>query len=208
MRLGLAVLSIAVIAGLAVAAGIQAQQSARVVDRTFLCSPRHGEIDVVASPSGSPEVQGASFTSSGYVRVTSGPAGDPLADLVAVARPGLRNGTTRFPAAAYASTRRCVASRASVPLRPRGVPGPPLPFRGDAECFVKGAVVVRVRAVLTTPAPWGRLRGSAGATYGGAAGQVVEAQLAVRDARAGRPLAYATLDRSGRTRLWSSFHCS
>lgn len=193
---------IAALAALALAAS-----APPVVDRTFLCTTSIGHVTTVASPRGTSEVAGARFTSSGYARVTSGPNADPLADLVVVARPGFRNASTRFPGAVYASGRRCTALRAAVPLASTGLPGPPVAFRSDAECTVRGSVVVHVRAVLAAGAAWGRLRGPVGAAFVGARGRVVEAELAVRDQATGRPLAFAKLGRAGRSQLWSSPRC-
>jgi hypothetical protein len=177
-----------------------------VVDRTFACNPLYGQASFVASPRGTPEVQGSRIVSSGYLRL-SGSELDPLADVVVVARPGPRTGGTRYAAAVYASVRRCAATRTRIPLSRVGLPGPPTRYRSEAECFVNARVLVRVRAVLAARAPWRRLRGLFRG-YAGAAGRVVEAQLAMRDQQRGKPLAFATLDRTGKTRLWSSFDCT
>jgi hypothetical protein len=179
---------------------------ARVVDRTFVCSAPYGDVEIVASPHGATEVAGARFTSSGYGRVTWGPSGDALTDLVAVARPGLRNGRTRFPAAVYASARRCAASRASVPLTGKKLPGPPTALLDEVDC-VAARVLVRVRAVLTRTVSWRRL-GSSGGAYVGAQGPLAQAELAVRDARTRRPLAFIILSRTGNTKFWVSPDCS
>ncbi|HSI98092.1 MAG TPA: hypothetical protein VK926_06985 [Gaiellaceae bacterium] len=184
------------------------QGASRVVDRTFMCSPRFGRVQVAAGPRGGRELVGTLFTSPGYARVSSGPGGDPFADLVVVARPGLRNASTRFPGAVYASAGRCVAARAAVPLTPRGLQGPPLRVPSSEDCALRGRVLVRVRAVLATPARWGRLRGTVGRTYVGAAGRLVEGELAVRDPRTGSPLGYVKLDRRGRIQFWDSPRCS
>jgi len=175
-----------------------------VVDRTFVCTVSYGEFTVVVSPRSTSEVKGVRTTSSGHARVTWGSDAYPLGDLVVVARPGLRNYITRFPGAVYASVRRCAASRTSVPLTHAGLPGPASVVRSDSECRAGGKVLVRVRAVLESPAPWRRLTGPVGSAYNGVKGHVVEAQLAVRDARTGKPLAFATLDRSEATRHWSA----
>jgi hypothetical protein len=185
-------------------AGAKAAPSARVVDRTFLCKTQYGSVEIVASPHGANELEGARFISSGYGRVSSGASSDPGSDLVAVALPGLRNGAARFPAAVYASSRRCSASRASLPLTRKSLPGPATPVRGEADCSVPGRVLVRVRAVLARTAVWQRL----GVEYVGTLGPIVQAELAVRDAKTRRPLAFITLNHDGDTKLWSLPDCT
>jgi hypothetical protein len=197
---GAAVLVVSTVLG----TGATAAPSARVVDRTFLCKTQYGSVEIVASPHGANELEGARFISSGYGRVSWGASGDPGSDLVAVALPGLRNGNTRFPAAVYASARRCSASRESVPLTRKSLPGPPTPVRGEADCNVPARVLVRVRAVLARTASWRRL----GVVYVGTLGPVVQAELAVRDAKTRRPLAFITLNHNGDTKLWSSPDCT
>lgn len=179
-----------------------------VVDRAFACSPLYGEASFVASPRGTLEVQGERIVSSGYARVSSGGELDALSDLVVVARPGPRNGGTPYAAAVYASIKRCAATRTRIPLSRAGLPGRPTRFRSEAECFVNARVLVRVRAVLAARAPWRRLGGQFRGTYAGVAGRVMEGQLAMLDQQRGKPLAFATLDTRGKTRLWSSFDCT
>lgn len=177
-----------------------------VIDRTFACNPSYDVAHLTVSPRGTPQTGGT--VSSGYARLTSGAGGDPLADLVAFARPGPRNPGTRFPAAVYASVRRCAEIRAPIPLSRAGLPGPPVAFPSVAECMVRRKMIARVRAVLATPAPWRRLGGQFRRTYVGVAGRVVSAELALRDQRTGKPLAFVTMNSSGQTKLWSSFQCS
>jgi len=176
---------------------------AAVFDRTFACMPSYGRFHVRASPHGASEVIGARFTSSGYVRVSSGPGGDLLSDLVAAALPGFRTSSTRFPAAVYASSRRCVVSRAFVPLTRTGLPGPAVTWSTDDECTVRGRVLIRVRVGLGSAGTWGPV----GTAFVGARGRVSEAALAVRDQTTGRPLAFAKLSRAGKTQLWTSPRC-
>ena len=179
-----------------------------VIDRTFLCTPSYGRATVVSSPRGTPEVLGARFTSSGYGRVTSqGSNADPLSDLVAVAQPGFRNSSTRFPGSVYASARRCVASRAAVSLTRTGLPGPPVAYRTQADCTVRAKVLVRVRVILARSSTWRRLGGPGGVYNGAVPGPVVEAELAMRDSSTGRPLAMIKLTRTGQTQLWTSPPC-
>src|SRR6266542_2660681 len=88
-----------VAASLVAASGRSAPASpfaSRIIDRTFLCGLQYGRVTVAASPRGATEVYGSRFTSSGYVRATSGSSGDLFSDIAAAARPGLRTATTRF----------------------------------------------------------------------------------------------------------------
>ena len=177
--------------------------SATVFDRTFVCLPPYGTVDMVASPHGAIVVIGATFISSGYVRMTAGSNGDLLSDLVAIAHPGKRTSSTRFPAAAYVNSRRCVASRAFVPLTHAALPGPAATWSTSDECSVEGKVLLRVRAVLRASANWGPV----GKNFVGVRGRLREAAFAVRDRATGKPLALARLESTGRTQLWTSAHC-
>jgi hypothetical protein len=158
----------------------------------------------VVSPRGARDILGGRFISSGYARLTSGSHGDPLSDLVVAARPGLRSPNTRFLGAVYARSRRCVASRAAVPLALAGLPGPPTTFMSQSECFPDGRVLVRVRGVLAAPATWRRLDGA----FAGVRGRLLEAEIALRDQRTRRPLVFIRIGRTGKTKLWSSSGCA
>jgi hypothetical protein len=174
----------------------------KVIDRTFACTPAYGQLKVVASPHGTQEVLGSQFVSSGYARVTRGSDTDPSGDLVVVALPGQRNGGVEFPGAVYANRLRCTASRAKVPLGHAGIPGPALAVRSDTVCTVRRKVLVRVRAEVEGASSWRRLGGEVGRSYVGVRGQVVRAEVVVRDLRT--QLGYATLGPSGKTRHWSA----
>lgn len=178
--------------------------ASRVIDRTFACRLAYGSVDIVVSPRGARDILGGRFTSSGYARVTSGSHGDPLSDLVVAARPGFRSPNVHFLAAVYARSRRCVASRAAVPLTLTGLPGPPTEFLSQGDCSVRGKVLVRVRAVLTAPATWRRLDSA----FVGARGRLLEAELALRDQRMRRPLAFVRVGRTGKTQLRTSSRCA
>jgi hypothetical protein len=185
----------------------------RIVDRTFRCTPGtlYGgvrQFDVTAKPRGSLGNGGRSDdVSPGYVSVGSGLASGPFDDLVWARtrfeeRRAAPSGS--WPAGVYIDVRRCAAARVSVTLSAKGLPGPPVRFEQDADCEVRGRVLVRLRAVLEAPTPWGR----ATAPYFGARRNVVEARLAVRSERTRRPIALLALDRGGGTRLWVSSGCS
>lgn len=207
---GTLVLTACVIAAAAAAQGEGAPS--RVVDRTFRCTvaPLYGgvrELDVTAKPKGSLGNGGRSDdVSPGYVSVGSGPASGAFDDLVfARTRPEERGVAPAdpFPAGVYVDVRRCAPARLSLPLSAKGLPGPPVRFDTDADCQLRGRVLVRLRAVLEGPALWGR----AGRPYFGARRNVVEATIATRSELTRRPIALLALDRDGETRLWVSSTC-
>jgi hypothetical protein len=191
---------------LSVGAGTRA--AARIVDRTFRCTPvravgGHGSFDIDAVPVGETD----SFTrnprqgeSPGFIGVRTGPwvLGS---ELVAVrARSWLRFPPSPSPPGVYARVGRCATVRVSVPLSPRGLPGPPVQWAEKASCTSRGRVLVRVRAVLQSAASWRR----ANRSYDGARRNVVEAALAIRIENGRRPIAFAELGPAGKTRLWTS----
>jgi hypothetical protein len=185
----------------------------RTIDRTFRCTPavlygavRH--LDVSTRPRGTLGSGGRSDdVSPGYVSVGSGAASGPFDDLV-FARSRLEQRgvapTNPFPPGVYADVRRCAATRISVPLSAKGLPGPPIRFDREADCEIRGRVLVRVRAVLEAPTSWSR----ASPPYFGARRNVVDAKVAVRSERTRRPLALLTLDATGETRLWVASSCA
>jgi hypothetical protein len=185
----------------------------RVVDRTFRCTPAPlfgglREFEVTVKPAGSLGSGGRSDdVSPGYVSIGSGPASGAFDDLVfarsRVEERGVAPGNP-FPAGVYVDAGRCARARASLPLSAKGLPGPPVRFDTDADCELRGRVLVRLRAVLEAPTLWGR----AARPYFGARRNVVEAALAIRSERSRRPIAFAELDSAGKTRLWVSSNCS
>lgn len=196
---------------LLIAAGSTEGAPSPVVDRTFSCTVGvlgggMRQLDVTTSPRGSLGAGGRSDdVSPGYISLGSGEARGVFDDLVlARSRTEARRSATPFPPGVYADVRRCTRTRASVPLSPKGLPGPPVRFNTDADCEVRGRVLVRLRAVLEAPAPWGRSE----RPYFGARRNVVEATIAIRSERGRRPIALVALDRTGETRLWVSSNCS
>jgi hypothetical protein len=189
-----------------------APEAGRIIDRTFRCTPGtlYGgvrQFDVTAKPRGSLGNGGRSDdVSPGYVSVGSGLASGTFDDLV-FARSRLEERRAApsgsWPAGVYADIRRCRAVRISVPLSAKSLPGPPVRFDQDADCEVRGRVLVRLRAVLEAPAPWR----PATPPYAGARRNVVEVKIAVRSERTRRPIALLALDRGGETRLWVSGGC-
>jgi hypothetical protein len=185
--------------------------ASRVVDRTFRCLPEVlypgvRQLDVTSSPRGSLGAGGRSDdVSPGYISVGSGAARGVFDDLVfARSRSEVRHAATTFPPGVYVDARRCVRARVALPLSSKGLPGPPVRFATDADCELRGRVVLRVRALLEAPAAWR----PATPPWAGARRDVVEATIAVRSERTRRPLALLALDRAGETRLWTASHCS
>jgi hypothetical protein len=218
-RLGVAfglLLVLAVGSAATLGAGVRPQATpevGRVIDRTLRCTPGtlYGgvrQLDVTAKPRGSLGNGGRSDdVSPGYVSVGSGLASGAFDDLVwARARLEERRVApgNAWPAGVYADVRRCAAARVSVPLSAKGLPGPPVRFDQDADCEVRGRVLVRLRAVLEAPTPWR----AATPPYAGARRNVVEVKIAVRSERTRRPVALLALDPGGKTRLWVSSGCS
>jgi hypothetical protein len=201
-------LPVAVACVLLVAVGTSEGAPSPVVDRTFRCvlGGGLGQLDVTTSPRGSLGAGGRSDdVSPGYISLGSGAARGVFDDLVfARARTETRRSATPFPPGVYADVRRCSRARASIPLSSKGLPGPPVRFNTDADCEVRGRVLVRLRAVLEAPALWGRGE----RPYFGARRNVVEATIAIRTERMRRPIALLALDRSGGTRLWVSSTCT
>lgn len=192
------------VAALALAAFAQAQPATVVLDRTLICTPEHGNLDVMASPRGGLAFSTAMMESSGYLAVGTGQV-DQLNGLVVVRARAEKSkiGTAQGPQGVYARAGRCFLSKKKIPLESTGLVGPPVEWAKSYGCSVPGRVIVRVRAVLASGATWRR----ASETYFGARANVVSAQLAARNERTGKPLAYGTLGPRGKTKLWSAQAC-
>jgi len=194
-------------AAVLVAAGAGSSAPSRIVDRTLVCKPvAYGGVSDVDLMAGPPLTTRFGSRSAHLIARTGTTL--PSEDLVFVrvlaqARLGT---TTPFPgpAGVYAHARRCAPSRAPVRLSSTGLPGPPARFADDRTCSIRGRIVVRVRAKLATPAQWRR---SYEPFLVGASGRVEEASLVVRAASSGTVLAYMTVDRTGKTKFWSSTRC-
>jgi hypothetical protein len=207
--LGLAV-AMAALAFAAVPADRGATAPSRVIDRTFVCTLLSSgggarSLDVLANP---PFVDGSrNFSAPAFIGVGSGPVWpgrvtDRSNRVFVRARPFQIPGRTVAPGV-YASTRRCSATSASVPLSPGRLPGTPVKFEQFVDCTVRGRVLVRVRAVLQSAASWRRVQ----RWYAGAQANVVEAALVVRSERGRRTVVLMQLDRTGKTLLWRSRSC-
>jgi hypothetical protein len=196
--------AVAGLLALALAAYAQAGPATVVLDRTLICTPEYGNVDVMASPRGDVAFSTARMESSGYLAVGSGQAyeADGLV-LVRARAEKSRVGSSRGPQGVYARAGRCFLSKRKIPLDSKGLVGPPVQWAKSYGCSVPGRVIVRVRAVLAAGATWRRANDS----FFGARANVVSAQLAARSERTGKPLAYSTLGPAGKTKLWSAQSC-
>lgn len=198
----------AIAALFAVSLGSAAESQSRIVDRTFRCTPFSigdglRSLEVVARPLGSKEFQNP-ISSPGLLGVSSG-GFSATSDLVSVradAWQRFRN-SPRIPEGVHVHAVRCSGARASIRLSPTGLSAPPVQWSEDKDCPTRGRVLVRVRAVLRSPAPWQRID----RTYVGARQDVIEAAVAVRNESTRKSIAFMELGRAGKTRLWVSSAC-
>jgi hypothetical protein len=201
----LVVTAVAVVAAATEAGG---GAPSRIIDRTFRCtpaavSPGLRELDVLAVPVGK-RLTGRldESPSPGYISMNTG--GWKLgSEIVAVRARAWQRFAASGPPGVYADAAACRPARESLPLTPKGLPGPPTRWRDNVSCTVSGRVLVRVRAVLQSPASWQRISQS----HFGAPRNVLEAALAIRAERSRRPLALLRLDSQGQTKLWTSPGC-
>ena len=191
---------------LAVAAAVLiAASSQATLDKTFVCSTEHQDVDVVASPRGDLAFATAQTVSSGYLGLNTGYLGG-RANLAFVRARREKSGISTVAAQAegvYAGAGRCFLSRKTVPLTSTGLVGPPVAWAKDYACTIRGRLLVRVRATVASPAGWRRVD----ASFYGVRTNVSAAQLAVRSERTGKPVSFATLDSAGRTKLWVASAC-
>jgi hypothetical protein len=200
-------------ASAALAAHSDAEFQSKVVDRTFLCTPRlflgSRDLDlrvsypytVSKSPFSGITVTPAHYP--GHVSVNSGPEA-PTSQLVyVVSRPSRRTASYLERPGVYVNVRRCSPARASVPLTSQGFQGPPARWSTDTTCELQERVGVRLRARLQSAASWGR----AGTGLVGVRRNVVKAAVAIRGEKSRRPIAYFEMDKAGKTSLWSSSSC-
>jgi hypothetical protein len=198
-------LVLAAVAALALASFAAAKPATVVLDQTLICTPEHSNLDVMASPRGDLAFSTAQMESSGYLAVGTGQV-DQLNGLVVVRARAeqSRIGSSQGPQGVYGRAGRCFLSKKKIPLESNGLVGPPVEWTKSYGCSVPGRVIVRVRAVLATAAPWRR----ANESYFGSRANVVSAELAARSERTGKALAYGTLGPAGKTKLWSAGRCT
>ena len=202
MKLLVALASLATVIGAWPAA---AQSPSRLVDRTFSCLTRDGDLDLTAYPhtvfpstTGGPDevVAAHVLVSSGAYALDS--------DLIAVRARRYQWFTNRVQnAGVYANRLRCSATRTRVPLSRTGLAGPPVQWYKQVSCVVPGPVLVHVRATLAGPAAWER-----SGAFDGAERPVTEAEVAVRAASTRKPIAYMELTGGKKTKIWYSGGCS
>lgn len=196
---------LALLAAAIVAWPAAAQSPSRVVDRTFSCATRDGDLDLTVYPhtvfpstTGGPD----EFVAA-HVLVSSG-AYTLDSDLVAVRARRYQWFSNRVQnAGVYANRLRCNATRARVPLSRKGLAGPPLQWYKQISCTIGGRVLVHVRATLAGPADWER-----SGAFEGAERPVTEARVAVRDASTRKPIAYMELTGGKTTKIWYSARCT
>jgi hypothetical protein len=210
-------IALLIVTALALGANASALSSgSRVIDRTFGCTPfavagalRATEVN--AAPIGAVEAYNpynepydpSHELSPGFIGVASG-GWEPGFEFVSIrAHRWRRFGPTYSAEGVYASTTRCSSSRASIPLSANGLPSPPGRWAEQATCLGRGRVLIHVRAILQSAEQWQ----PQGNSSGGARSNVVEAAVAVRSERTGRPVAYLELDRHGTTKLWYAASC-
>jgi hypothetical protein len=202
-----AIAALAVLASAVTAGGEGAGVAVRVVDRTFACTlyrPPGGAGDLDVSVTTELNDPRSGWRGPAHIELQSG--ADLLDNnLVYVrAKAGTPFGGRTFPPGAFANTKRCTASRATVPLSPKGLPGPPVRWSTGTECRVRGRALVRVRAVLRSPALWRPFQ----SPYAGVRTEVVAATMAVRGERGRAPVVFAELSRAGGMRFFSSGACT
>jgi len=187
----------------------------RVLDRTFTCAVtlRGGAYLLDARAHSGTRLQGkwAKLPYAGFrTGVFGGPGGNMLAWITSgkpTATTTIDNEYDTFDVKTFGTVgvRRelCRATSARVPLTSAGLRGGVAAPLGDKfECFVPKQIVVRIRAVLTTP---GTLR--RGPQYQTAHIAIREAELVARTPN-GKQLAYAAVTESGVARLFTAKGCS
>ena len=190
---------------LVAAAAVEARpwvQTFTLVDRTLLCTAQREtpldvrEISVSAQPRTASR-EGSRWNSSAGAGVGTG--NRPSVTLVSVST-GIGAGEAfAHHAGIWINTRRCRRIRDRIPLAPRGLPSPPVPFAGAHECRGVGRrILVRVRARFTSPTRWVpnafRLPDYPAERGMKTNGRISEAAVAVRTERTRRPLSFVTLD--------------
>ncbi len=177
----------------------------RVVDRTFACTLYRlpggvGDLDVAISTAYHDRNSG--WRAPAQIELASGV--DTLDNKLVYVRShaGTSYGGRTFPPGPYANTTRCVPAK-RIPLSQRGLPGPPVRWSTGTQCRVRGRVVIRLRAVLRSPANWGMVQ----RPYAGARMDVLESAVAVRSERGRKPVVYGALTRSGGVQFFASPAC-
>jgi hypothetical protein len=194
-------------------------QRARVVDRTMLCEATlsGGITQIEIRTEAGAAKQGSTWREPAMAMVTTGfvaSSAEALDNALAWAvggRPAHDASVIHTPSGytypirtwgTLAMTNRCRVSRARPALSRSGLGGGRVDWLGENfDCTSSRRVRVRVRAVLTEPAPLATRRG-----YRATTTPLREARVVV-STTAGRRLAYAEVSASGRARLFTSPDC-
>lgn len=169
----------------------------RTVDRTLLCSTVSVFGDRFARVGASSAVPSVSYPAGAFVGTGAAGTTESLAGVEEGPSSGRTTGNVYF------NRKRCRDVRATVPLTPIGLPGPPVIFSQLLRCR-SARVLVRMRAVLDRPVRW-RVGGQARELLL-ARGNLSSAALAVRT-EAGKPLAFVSI-RAGKLKQYTSGACS
>ncbi len=222
----------AVVAGcVAIAPAHSEEKATRVVDQTYVCSVavHNGVRKITASAQRGFRDDGRWrwLASAGVANENGGPAaklpptpsgqvpiwytnwGFGASAGLELAYPKASPPLEPFRASVSLTARRaCAASRARVPLSPRGLDGYAADYFGDdMQCVAPAKVLVRVRAVFAKPASFQLDRSRGELRTQRASGAIREAAVAVQTT-SGRPLVYASASAAGAARIFSAAGCT
>jgi hypothetical protein len=188
-------------------------EAAFVLDRTYSCAiALHGGIYQLESRAHPGARSGGAWAKLAYAGLRAGVFSGGTGNLLAWVSAGQPAKTTTvdqefwtFDVRTYGtigiSGRACNPSRASVPLVAKGLRGGAAePIGDELKCDVPRRVLVRLRAVLPSRASLH------GREFESTHVPVLEAKLAVRTL-SGKPLAYATVSRTGKATLFTAKGC-
>lgn len=200
------VLAASLATALLVGEGANPAASARVIDRTAVCSIdlhaglRKLDVYTQAAVAGQKDYLGNKARANASVSSGSLAGSTGFAGVVAgAASPRIYGNSTL-----WIDDRRCRPAAARIPLSPRGLAGGAAsPFGDEYDCFPTRRVLIRVRAVFSTPTAL-RLDRRSGLLTTRAL--VREARIAVRT-QTGKPLVFTSLNASGRARLFTASSC-
>ena len=218
------VIAIAVALGgaAALARGSAAEPSARVIDRTLVCTTSYigGSRSVTAKAHRGTGKHGSQWLRPASAAVTSGQVGSAFTLLdnafawVTAGRPTRDAGVVSavvagvtYPVRSWGTlawnVRLCRETKKPIPLTSAGLSGGAVgPFEEGFDCNTPARVRVRIRGTLSAPGALGSYRQFARITA-----PLAKVELAVRT-DAGRPLAYAEVLAAGKARLLTAKSCT
>jgi hypothetical protein len=185
--------------------------AANVVERTLSCTTGvHAGAHVVYIGSQTGFKNGDTFQYLAQANVTT--AGSQIASQPNNYQPQLVAMTAGYPPKPPLTTggvgydgKRCVPTKAQVPLSKRGLSGGVANAFGDqTECFPPGKVLIHFRVVFTAPPT---VKVNKKARFYQALGRVKLGQMAVRSVT-GKPLAYLDVVDAGTSRAFTAGSCS